>query len=99
MRTLANVLNAIWKSARCYCYGGLSDSIVDYSTDPDHATGFLYQEKTTQGLVDALRLALETYKDKVQWQKMQENGMKTDFSWATSAEKYYQVYQNLMNKD
>jgi starch synthase len=79
--------------------GGLSDSIVDYSTDPDHATGFLYQEKTTQGLVDALRLALETYKDKVQWQKMQENGMKTDFSWATSAEKYYQVYQNLMNKD
>lgn len=79
--------------------GGLADSIVDYSTDPENATGFLYQEKSTQGLVRALRLALITYKDKAQWKKMQANGMNTDFSWPTSAEKYYQVYQSLINKD
>lgn len=79
--------------------GGLADSIVDYSTDPENATGFLYKEKSTQGLVGALRLALNTYTDKVQWKKMQENGMNTDFSWPTSAAKYYQVYQNLINKD
>jgi starch synthase len=77
--------------------GGLADSIVDFSTDPEHATGFLYHEKSTQGLVGALRLALDTYKNKTQWQKMQENAMKTNFSWATSAGKYYQVYQDLTN--
>ena len=79
--------------------GGLADSIVDYSTDPENATGFLYQEKSTHGLVSALRLALNTYQDKAQWEKMQANGMNTDFSWPTSAEKYYQVYQSLINKD
>lgn len=75
--------------------GGLVDSIVDFSIDPAKATGFLYKEKSTEGLIKALKLALLTFKDKTQWSKMQQNAMTTDFSWATSAAKYLEIYKSL----
>jgi len=75
--------------------GGLADSIVDFSTDPIKATGFLYQDKSTAGLIKALELALETFDDKAQWLKMQQNAMTTDFSWASSAAKYLELYKSL----
>jgi len=75
--------------------GGLADSIVDFSTNPIKATGFLYQDKSTAGLIKALELALETFDDKAQWLKMQQNAMTTDFSWAGSAAKYLELYKSL----
>lgn len=75
--------------------GGLADSIIDFSAGPDYATGFLYQDKSTSGLVSALRQAIQLFNDKAIWRKMQENAMNKDFSWETSAGKYFQVYQQL----
>jgi starch synthase len=75
--------------------GGLADSIADFSKDAETATGFLYSEKNTAGLVRALDLALRTFADKPTWQKMQRNAMTKDYSWATSAKKYMRVYQDL----
>ena len=75
--------------------GGLADSIVGYSDAPQSATGFLYKQKNTEGLVDALKIALRVYKDKEQWRLMQLNAMNTDFSWTTSAGKYLDVYHSL----
>ena len=77
--------------------GGLSDSIVDYSTDPDMLQdSFIRKPHRDLSMlcVSHLKLTKTKYNG-----KNAGNGMKTDFSWATSAEKYYQVYQNLMNKD
>lgn len=75
--------------------GGLADSINDYSTDPQSATGFLYTEKTTTGLVQSLSLALDTFEDQENWQSMQRNAMTADFRWKTSAMKYLDVYKSL----
>lgn len=75
--------------------GGLMDSICDYSTDPEIATGFLYTEKSTAGLIKSLNLALDTFEDKQTWQAMQKNAMTTDFCWKTSAKKYLEVYKSL----
>ena len=79
--------------------GGLIDSIVDFSTDPDNATGFLYQEKNPAGLVAELKLALETFEDKTLWHKLQINAMKTDFTWLNSAKKYLDVYREITKED
>lgn len=76
--------------------GGLADSICDYPTDPDIATGFLYTEKNTAGLVKSLSLALDTFENQEIWQLMQKNAMKTDFCWRTSAKKYLEVYKSLL---
>lgn len=75
--------------------GGLADSIHDFSTGANIATGFLYSEKTTAGLVKSLNLALDTYEDQVTWQLMQKNAMTSDFCWKTSAKKYLDVYKTL----
>ena len=75
--------------------GGLLDSISDYSADPEAATGFLYTEKSTAGLVQSLNLAMDIFEDKVIWQTMQKNAMTKDFSWKTSAKKYLDVYKSL----
>ncbi len=75
--------------------GGLADSIRDYSADPEAATGFLFSEKTTEGLIKSLNLALDTFENQDDWQKMQKNAMSTDFGWKTSARKYLDVYRNL----
>ena len=75
--------------------GGLIDSISDYSANPETATGFLYSEKTTAGLIKSLNLALDVFENKETWQAMQKNAMTTDFCWKTSAKKYLDVYQSL----
>lgn len=75
--------------------GGLIDSIRDYSADPDTATGFLYYEKSTAGLVQSLNLALDIFEDQDTWEAMQKNAMTTDFCWKTSAKKYLDVYKSL----
>ncbi|MBP7212717.1 MAG: glycogen synthase [Anaerolineaceae bacterium] len=75
--------------------GGLADSIIDYSNHPEQATGFLYQEKNSEGLKKSLTFALKTYQDKEVWQKMQLNAMKADFSWPSSALLYMQNYKTL----
>ncbi len=75
--------------------GGLADSIIDYSSQPERATGFLYQEKNSEGLKNALTFALKCFEDKEIWHKMQLNAMKADFSWPSSAQEYMQVYKTL----
>jgi len=75
--------------------GGLIDSICDYSANPETATGFLYTEKSTAGLVKSLNLALDVFEDQETWQTMQKNAMTTDFCWKTSAMKYLEVYKSL----
>ena len=75
--------------------GGLIDSIRGYSANPETATGFLYSDKTTAGLIKSLNLALDVFEDKETWQAMQKNAMTTDFCWKTSAKKYLDVYQSL----
>lgn len=75
--------------------GGLKDTIIDFDTDSENATGFLFAEKTAEGLRTALEKALNLYKDKENWLKIQRNAMTADFSWKQSAIAYMKIYQEL----
>jgi len=77
--------------------GGLADSILDYSANPNSATGFLYLDKTDEGLKQALTLALKVFEeDKTSWAIMRRNAMSAQFSWKLSAGKYLDVYLKLL---
>jgi starch synthase len=78
--------------------GGLQDSIINYHADPDNATGFLFTEKTYQGLVSALNSAILVYRDKPTWAKLMQNAMRADFSWNASAQNYLELYRDLINQ-
>jgi starch synthase len=76
--------------------GGLADTILDYSANPNSATGFLYLDKTDEGLKQALTLALKVFKEKTSWAIMRRNAMSAQFSWKLSAGKYLDVYHKLL---
>ena len=72
-------------------------TIVDYHQDNSkQSTGFLFEDSTAPALADCLRRALNVYQDRRRWRGLQRRGMKKDFSWNSSAEKYYILYKELI---
>ena len=50
---------------------------------------------TAEALFNAVQRALEVYKDKAAWRKLQRNGMAEDHSWAASAREYEKLYRKI----
>jgi starch synthase len=72
--------------------GGPSDTIQDYDHLNSRGTGFLFSDYTPFAMQDAVKRALCVYTDKDKKYKMITDGMKTDFSWKKSAERYIDLY-------
>jgi len=62
--------------------GGLDDTIVTF--DGLSGTGFKFIEQ-----------AIAAYRQPEAWRQLVQNGMRQDFSWGRSAEKYLEIYQTL----
>ena len=77
--------------------GGLKDTIIDYDSDLEKATGFLFTGQTSEAFLKRLDDALTVFKDQSVWQLMQHHAMTSDFSWANSAQSYLQVYRDLIS--
>jgi len=75
--------------------GGLKDTVVPY--EQKNGTGFLFGKYDGQELLTTIKTALRVYQNKNLWKKLQQNAMRKDFSWQTSAKKYLEIYQNLKN--
>jgi starch synthase len=68
--------------------GGLVDTVED------GITGFQFQEYDANAFWHALQKAINLFHtDKEGWQRIQQAGMKADFSWQRSANGYQQLYQ------
>ncbi len=82
--------------------GGLADTVQDWHEFEylgfDTGTGFAFNEYTGSAIAATVQRALEMYKDKKTWRKIQKNGMKRDFSWDASAKKYYDLYKMAIEK-
>ncbi|OQW93723.1 MAG: starch synthase [Beggiatoa sp. IS2] len=79
--------------------GGLADTVTD--TTPAHindqtATGFLFTEEEPEKLLRCVQRALLVFRDRATWQKLQFNGMSTDFSWHKRAQQYVNLYHNIL---
>jgi len=80
--------------------GGLADTIVPYSPltmRARRATGFLFGEASGDSLLMAVLLALSVHKKAAEWRQVVQAGMKTDVSWARSAEAYDALYHQALN--
>jgi starch synthase len=68
--------------------GGLADTVRP------GVTGFTFDGYSADDFWNALRGALHIYRvDPEGWRAMQRQGMASDYSWATSARAYQQVYE------
>jgi starch synthase len=71
--------------------GGLQDTVTD-AAQPG-GDGFKFTAYTASDLLAAVRRALDLFRKPKEWKKIQQNGMKHDFSWDASAREYVKVYE------
>ncbi|MGH8727547.1 MAG: glycogen synthase GlgA [Burkholderiales bacterium] len=78
--------------------GGLLDTVEDFSQDPETATGFIFYQPSATDLFSTAQKAVQAFRDKPVWQRLQQNGMRKDFGWEKSARAYQAIYSKLVSK-
>ena len=77
--------------------GGLADTEKDWDEQSHFGfkdgNGFSFYDYSGFALYKSVERAVNTFKHKDIWKKIQTNGMKLDFSWSRSAEKYLELYK------
>ena len=76
--------------------GGLADSVEPWDPDTGTGTGFLFEAYSTEALLEALHLALNTFRDQPAWHQLMVNGMGQDFSWAKQVRQYEALYRRVL---
>jgi starch synthase len=80
--------------------GGLADSVVDATETSlldKTATGFHFENATTDDFLKATRRAVELFtSSKAQWRSVMKTAMKQEFSWESSAKQYSTVYLDVL---
>jgi starch synthase len=74
--------------------GGLADTVRNFDPHGDgNHNGFTFDAYSPQALFGTLQWALDIYKDKDAWRRLQLAGMRDDNSWDAAARKYVEVYE------
>ncbi len=79
--------------------GGLADTVNKYNEKTGEGNGFMFKQYKTNALIKELKRAIKVFEDKKAWNKIMKNGMKSDFSWNSSAKKYIDLYKTVLNNE
>jgi starch synthase len=77
--------------------GGLADTVVKFNEKTEEGNGFVFKAYESAALLKELTRAAKIFQDKKLWQKIMKNGMRSDFSWDSSAKKYIELYKTILN--
>ncbi|MFU8826398.1 MAG: glycogen synthase [Brevefilum sp.] len=78
--------------------GGLADTIQAVSRRVNGGTGFLFTKPYPSVFAQTVKRAIDYYHKPEVWRQIQLNGMQVDFSWENSAQKYVEIYLDLLNE-
>ncbi len=77
--------------------GGLADTVVDADAEAlaeGSATGFVFDVPGVAAFLEAIRRALDLYRQPAAWRRLQQAGMRQSFDWADSAAHYLDLYSS-----
>lgn len=77
--------------------GGLADTVTNFDVATGEGTGFVFTNFSEFSLFGQIVRAIELYRNKEIWQKIQVNAMSKDLSWEYSAGEYAKLYRIAMN--
>ncbi len=77
--------------------GGLKDTVIDYENGTGN--GFAFKTYNPHAMLNAIRRAEELFYNKQEWEKLIKRALSCDFCWQNSAEKYLQLYKQLLNQE
>ena len=78
--------------------GGLCDTIIPRKKRPNNCNGYLFEEAEESALIMAIKQALEDWKKKDTYRKIQKRAMLAPCSWEVAARKYAEVYSWILPK-
>ena len=76
--------------------GGLADTIQELDPATGEGTGFCFVDYNPEQFKAAVNRALALWPDGEQWRRLMLNGMRLDFSWRHSAQKYVDAYRRVI---
>lgn len=79
--------------------GGLADTVTKFDEKTEEGNGFVFKQYNAAAMLKELKRALKIFEDKKAWAKIMKNGMKSDFSWNSSAKKYIELYKTILNSN
>ncbi len=78
--------------------GGLNDTVFSYDELTGDGNGFTFKNFNAHDMMHTVKRALAYYPQKEVWDKLIYRGMVKDFSWAQSAYRYNQLYEELRSR-
>ena len=78
--------------------GGLDDTVQDFNPVSGEGNGFKFTDYSSSSLLQAIKRALKAYENRPLWEQLMVRGMSLDFSWASSARAYLNVYEQALEK-
>jgi len=79
--------------------GGLADTVSQFDEKTGGGNGFVFRQYNSANMIKELKRALKIFKDKKLWTRIIKNGMKSDFSWDSSAKKYLDLYKTILTNN
>ncbi|MGE5681731.1 MAG: glycosyltransferase, partial [Bacillota bacterium] len=80
--------------------GGLADTVIKFNEKEETGNGFVFKKYESGELLKEIKRAIKVFQqDRKLWAKIQKNGMKSDFTWVSSAKKYVELYKKLLTND
>ncbi len=76
--------------------GGIQEIIEDFDPTTDRGYGFLCYEYSSDAFWDAIKRAREMYRDGNVWTKLMKRAMARNFSWNAAAQRYEELYRQLV---
>ena len=77
--------------------GGLADTVKNYDANTGTGYGFVFQDYDKWQFFGQVVRAIETYRHRNLWKKIQISAMKQDFSWNNSAKQYSVLYERALH--
>ena len=79
--------------------GGLRDTVLAYNEYTGEGNGFTFASYNAHDMLHVIREACGVFRfNKPAWSKLIMQGMQSDFSWGSSADKYIEVYKTAMGQ-
>jgi starch synthase len=76
--------------------GGIQEIIEDYDPTMERGYGFLFYEYSSEAFWDAIKRARAVFRDQPLWSTLMERAMSRNFSWDAAAQRYEQLYHELV---
>ena len=76
--------------------GGLKDTVIPYNEYEITGNGFSFANFNAHEMLDIIRYAIGTFHQPNRWKELVKNAMLSDYSFDKSAEKYVELYRNIL---